>query len=219
MRKHSLPAMLISRLASEPQTRCADRAAWQAHLDRLGFTALTAVPDPARVATEGALWGSVQAYGFLCDAVVLSDDAGQFAIGRHALCWVHAERLIHKLDTFNDRHRAAQALPVRNYSSGMVVRLAFAMATASHPEILLMDEWILAGDAGLYGKGKTTHGGDGAQGRYSDPVASHSSSIISEWCNRVIWLEQGPIAGQATSRSARLEVAASSNGAVSPSSL
>jgi hypothetical protein len=110
MRQHSLPSMLISRLASEPQTRFADRAAWQAHLDRLGFTALTAVPDPARVATEGALWGSVQAHGFLCDAVVLSDDAGQFAVGRHALCWVHAERLIHKLDTFNDRHRAAQAL-------------------------------------------------------------------------------------------------------------
>ena len=40
--------------------------------------------------------------------MVLSDDAGQFAVGRHALCWVHAERLVHKLDTFTDRHRAAQ---------------------------------------------------------------------------------------------------------------
>ena len=65
-------------------------------------------PDPVRVATEGALWGSVQAHEFLCDAVVLSDDAGQFNIGRHALCWVHAERLVHKLDTFTDQHRAAQ---------------------------------------------------------------------------------------------------------------
>jgi hypothetical protein len=66
------------------------------------------MPDPVRVATEGALWGSVQAHEFLCDAVILSDDAGQFNIGRHALCWVHAERLVHKLDTFNDQHRAAQ---------------------------------------------------------------------------------------------------------------
>ena len=65
-------------------------------------------PDPVRVVTEGALWGSVQAHEFLCDAVILSDDAGQFNIGRHALCWVHAERLVHKLDTFNDQHRAAQ---------------------------------------------------------------------------------------------------------------
>ena len=40
--------------------------------------------------------------------MVLSDDAGQFAIGKHALCWVHAERLVHKLDTFTDKHRAAQ---------------------------------------------------------------------------------------------------------------
>jgi hypothetical protein len=40
--------------------------------------------------------------------VVLSDDAGQFAIGQHALCWVHAERLVHKLDAFTEPHRAAQ---------------------------------------------------------------------------------------------------------------
>ena len=61
-----------------------------------------------RVTTEGALWGSVQEHKFLCDAVVLSDDAGQFNVGQHALCWVHAERLVHKLDTFTDLHRAAQ---------------------------------------------------------------------------------------------------------------
>jgi hypothetical protein len=67
-----------------------------------------ALTEPVRVATEGALWGSVQVHEFLCDAVVLSDDAGQFNIGQHALWWVHAKRLMHKLDTFNDRHRAAQ---------------------------------------------------------------------------------------------------------------
>ncbi len=44
----------------------------------------------------------------LCDAVILSDDAGQFNIGRHALCWVHAERLVHKLDTFTDHHCVEQ---------------------------------------------------------------------------------------------------------------
>ena len=86
----------------------ATRPAWQAHLDRLGLTALKVTPAPVQAATEGALWGSVQADEFLCDAVILSDDAGQFNIGRHALCWVHAERLVHKLDTFNDQHHAAQ---------------------------------------------------------------------------------------------------------------
>ena len=109
MRQHSLPASLIGRLMAEPQTCFADEAAWLAHLGRLGFTALSVTPNPVQVATEGALWGSIQAHSFLCDAVVLSDDAGQFNVGRHALCWIHAERLVHKLDTFTDQHRAAQA--------------------------------------------------------------------------------------------------------------
>jgi hypothetical protein len=108
MRKHSLSAPLIASLAAETETRFADQKAWLAHLDRLGFTKLDVTPDPVRVATEGALWGSVQSHKFLCEAVVLSDDAGQFNVGQHALCWVHAERLVHKLDTFTDKHRAAQ---------------------------------------------------------------------------------------------------------------
>ena len=45
-----------------------------------------------RVATQGALWGAVSAHGFLCDAVVVSDDAGQFDIGTHALCRIHIPR-------------------------------------------------------------------------------------------------------------------------------
>ena len=101
-------AALIANLAAQPETCFADHDAWQAHLRRLGLTELDVTPDPVRVATEGALWGSVQSHKFLCDAVVLSDDAGQFDIGQHALCWVHAERLVHKLNTFTDLHRAAQ---------------------------------------------------------------------------------------------------------------
>jgi len=108
MRKHALSAPLIASLMDDPETGFDDPKAWLAHLKRLGFTELDVTPDPVRIATEGALWGSVQSHKFLCDAVVLSDDAGQFNIGQHALCWVHAERLVHKLDTFTDRHRAAQ---------------------------------------------------------------------------------------------------------------
>jgi len=108
MRDHALPATLIGRLVEQSQTAFADQSAWHAHLDRLGFTGLTTTPNPVQIATEGALWGSVHAHGFLRDTVVLSDDAGQFAVGHHALCWVHAERLVHKLDAFTDHHRAAQ---------------------------------------------------------------------------------------------------------------
>ena len=89
------------------QTICRPPA-WQAHLERLGITALTVTPDPVQIATEGALWGSIQSHDFLRDTVIVSDDAGQFAVGLHALCWIHAERLVHKLDTFTDHQRAAQ---------------------------------------------------------------------------------------------------------------
>ena len=65
-------------------------------------------PDPVKIATEGALWGSIKAHGFLKDTVILSDDAGQFDVALHALCWVHAERLVHKLDAFTDLDYAAQ---------------------------------------------------------------------------------------------------------------
>jgi len=108
MRARALPAMLIASLAAQPERDFADQAAWSAQLDRLGFTGLTTTPDPVQIATEGAIWGSIHAHDFLRDAVVLSDDAGQFAIGQHALCWVHAERLVHKLDAFTEPHRAAQ---------------------------------------------------------------------------------------------------------------
>jgi hypothetical protein len=109
MRKHSLSAPLIAKLAAQPQASFPDQETWLAHLEKLGFTKLDVTPDPVRVATEAALWGSVRSHKFLCEGVVLSDDAGQFNVGRHALCWVHAERLVHKLDTFTDAHRAAQA--------------------------------------------------------------------------------------------------------------
>jgi hypothetical protein len=108
MRQRNLAGPLIARLEAATR-RFADRAAWMAHLDRLGLSGLTVNPDPVRIATEGALWGSIIHHGFLGNAVILSDDAGQFNVGDHALCWVHAERLIHKLDTFTDGHRRAVA--------------------------------------------------------------------------------------------------------------
>jgi hypothetical protein len=109
MRERNLSAALIARLANEPVTTFANEADWLAHLGRLEFAAANVTPDPVMIATEGALWGSIQTHDFLSRAVVLSDDAGQFNIVRHALCWVHAERLVHKLSTFTDQHRAAQS--------------------------------------------------------------------------------------------------------------
>ena len=109
MREHGLAGSVIALLAGHPQRVFPDQAAWRAHLERLGITALTVTPDPVRLATEGALWGAIKAHGLLPETVIVSDDAGQFALGEHALCWIHAERLVHKLETFTDQQRAAQA--------------------------------------------------------------------------------------------------------------
>ena len=112
MRERGLSATLIDRLGGAEAKSFADRSTWLAHLNQLGIGAAkpgqAVIQDPVQLATEGALWGSIWAHGYLRGSVVLSDDAGQFAVGQHALCWVHAERLVHKLDTFTDRHRAAQ---------------------------------------------------------------------------------------------------------------
>ena len=83
-------------------------------------------------------------------------------------------------------------MPVRTYSSGMMVRLCFAVATSVRPEILLMDEWLAAGDAAFLAK---------AQRRMEEflsstsilVLASHSMSLLRDWCNRAILLEQGHI--------------------------
>jgi lipopolysaccharide transport system ATP-binding protein len=83
-------------------------------------------------------------------------------------------------------------LPVRTYSSGMVVRLGFALATAIKPQILLMDEWILAGDAGFMERAR--HRLETmVRGAEILVLSSHSAEIIMKWCNRVIWMDNGRI--------------------------
>lgn len=108
MRERNLSGKVIALLAGHPARRFADEAAWNAHLEHLGIIALKVNPNPSTIATEGALWGAVVAHGFLNGMVIVSDDAGQFNVGLHALCWIHAERLIYKLDTFTEAARRAK---------------------------------------------------------------------------------------------------------------
>jgi hypothetical protein len=113
MRQRGLSAATIDRLAAAKAKSFADREAWRAHLDQPGIwtrdkPGQALVQNPAHIATEGALWGCIQARGHLRGTVVLSDDAAQFAVGQHALCRGHAERLIHKPNTFTDHQRTAQ---------------------------------------------------------------------------------------------------------------
>jgi ABC-type polysaccharide/polyol phosphate transport system ATPase subunit len=84
-------------------------------------------------------------------------------------------------------------MPLRTYSAGMLVRLAFGIATSHRPEILLMDEIIGAGDAAFI---------DRAQARLKSfieatgvmVIATHNPEIIRRWCNQAILLSNGKIA-------------------------
>lgn len=83
-------------------------------------------------------------------------------------------------------------MPVRTYSSGMHLRLAFSVATVIKPEILLMDEWLSVGDLSFSVK---------ARARIMQMVkaskilviASHSRRLIERTCNRVLWFEHGQL--------------------------
>jgi Transposase IS66 family len=107
MRARALAGPVIAMLAAHPSRRFADEGAWQAHLEALGIDRLKVHPDPVRIATEGAMWGAIRAHGLLPDTVIVSDAAGQFRLADHALCWVHAERLVYKLQPANPVFRKA----------------------------------------------------------------------------------------------------------------
>ncbi|GIL40086.1 ABC transporter ATP-binding protein [Roseiterribacter gracilis] len=84
-------------------------------------------------------------------------------------------------------------MPVRTYSAGMMIRLAFAASTAVRPDILLMDEWIGAGDAHFLRK---------AEDRLHSLVdaasimviATHAPDILRNLCNRLLLVDQGRVA-------------------------
>ena len=83
-------------------------------------------------------------------------------------------------------------LPVRTYSSGMVMRLGFAMATAIRPQILLMDEWFMVGDAEFKEKAQLRLE-NMVRGAEILVVSTHDVSVVRNWCTRVLWLDQGRI--------------------------
>ncbi len=90
-------------------------------------------------------------------------------------------------------------LPVRIFSSGMVVRLGFALATAIRPQILLMDEWILAGDANFMEKARVRLE-DMVRGAEILVLSSHSLEVVRAWCSRVLWMKDGRVVADGPAR-------------------
>jgi hypothetical protein len=103
-RRQELPAAVIDPLRRGPHA-FADTAAWHGRLRELGITSVRHV----RIASEGALLGSLIAHGVSPELVVLSDGAGQYDVLSHAACWIHAERPLARMIAYSEEHRRAIA--------------------------------------------------------------------------------------------------------------
>ncbi len=102
--RQKLSAAVVDKLRQGPQA-FVDTAAWQSRLRELGITRLRHI----RIATEGALLGSLIAHGVSPELVILSDGAPQYDVLVHAACWLHAERPLTRMIAYSDEHRAAIA--------------------------------------------------------------------------------------------------------------
>ena len=107
MEERNLPQIVIGKFKEHKARIFSSAGDWESHLHALGLSAMKVAPDPVLIASEAALWGAIHHQGLLPDTVIVSDDAGQFRVGAHALCWIHAERLVHKLVPANDKQRNA----------------------------------------------------------------------------------------------------------------
>src|SRR5260370_40993121 len=113
MKDGQRPQAVIDKFADHKERIFSRPENWERHLQALGLTDLKVTPDPVLIASEAALWGAIRHQGLLQDTVVVSDDAGQFRVGIHALCWGHAERLVPKLVPASDKYRNSIAAAKR----------------------------------------------------------------------------------------------------------
>lgn len=107
MKGRNLPQTVTDKFARHEARIFVSPDEWERHLQALALDKVKVLPDPILIASEAALWGAIHHQGLLQGTVIVSDDAGQFRVGVHALCWVHAERLVHKLIPANDKQRNA----------------------------------------------------------------------------------------------------------------
>ena len=82
--------------------------------------------------------------------------------------------------------------PIKTYSSGMMMRLAFSVATIVEPEILIVDEILAVGDASFQQKSRARML-ELMQGGTTVLFVSHTMSQIREMCDRVLWLDHGTV--------------------------
>jgi ABC-type polysaccharide/polyol phosphate transport system ATPase subunit len=208
----SLKKMLISgsthgNLARDANDRVMVRALHDVSLDiengeRIGLigangagkTTLLKVFAKIYKPTQGQIHISGHTTALINSSVGLNQDATgrENIILRGLYMDIHPRDMRERIDQVADFTELGSYLdmPVRTYSAGMMVRLAFAVSTCIRPEILILDEWLSAGDAQFLVK---------AQRRMEEFVtrssilvlASHSFELIEQWCRRAVYLKEG----------------------------
>lgn len=98
MEKQGLPSKYHMQIATTSMNVFRDKLEFEKYLAALNITAEYVI----RIITEGALLGSIMAHGINKEIAIISDDAGQFNIFQHGLCWIHAERIIRKVHCFTE---------------------------------------------------------------------------------------------------------------------
>lgn len=144
--------------------------------------------------------GSVSCHGNVVPMLELGSGFDMDLNGREniflngAILGYSKEFLVEKYDEIVEFSELGQFIetPIRNYSSGMLARLAFSVATVVNPEIMIVDEILSVGDAAFQEKSKQRMM-QLMSGGTTVLFVSHSLEQIRELCNRVVWLEHGKI--------------------------
>lgn len=144
--------------------------------------------------------GSIEVHGNIVPMLELGSGFDYDLTGREniflngAILGYSEEFLKEKYDeivTFSELGKFIE-IPIRNYSSGMLMRLAFSVATVVNPDILIVDEILAVGDANFQAKSKARMM-ELMGGGTTVLFVSHSIEQIREMCDRVIWLDHGHV--------------------------
>ena len=172
--------------------------------DRLGLVGHNGAGKSTLLRVLGKVYvpcsGTVQIRGSIGSLIDISLGIDQEATGREnifirgSLLGVQRQEIEEQIENIIELCELGSFidLPIRTYSTGMQMRLAFAVSTMIRPDILIMDEWLSVGDESFKDK---------AENRMTDLVnnaqlliiASHSKDLLYKICNRIIWLEHGKI--------------------------
>jgi ABC-2 type transport system ATP-binding protein/lipopolysaccharide transport system ATP-binding protein len=209
LRRLLLQSTLQGNLGKDTRDRIAVRALSGVDLDvghgeRVGLIGANGAGKSTLLKTLAGIYepthGRVRSVGritaFLTASVGLSPDATgrENIVLRGMYMDIHPRQVRARMDEIVDFTELGYYIdmPVRTYSAGMIIRLCFAVATAFPPEILLMDEWLAAGDAGFLAKARSRMETFVA-GSSVVVLASHSLPLVREWCTRAVLLEHGHI--------------------------